>query len=72
MQSHIDHPHALASPPATHNRNQSRTPIDVIWGTSGVEVERAGYCPFNQKALSAASDHQMIWVEVSSLSILGK
>lgn len=28
--------HASASPPATHNRNQSRTPIDVIWGTSRV------------------------------------
>ena len=31
--------HATASPPATHDRNQSRIPIDAIWGTSGVEVE---------------------------------
>ena len=57
--------HATASPPATHDRNQSRIPIDAIWGTSGVEVERAGYCPFNQEAPSAASDHRMLWVEVS-------
>ena len=64
--------HATASPPATHDRNQSRIPIDAIWGTSGVEVERAGYCPFNQEAPSVASDHRMLWVEVSSLSILGK
>ena len=64
--------HSSSSPPATHNRNQSRTPIDAIWETSGVEVERAVYCPFNQEDPSAPSDNCMIWVEVSSLSILGK
>ena len=61
-----------SSPPATHNRNPSRKPIDALWGTPGIDVERAGYSPFDHESPSVGSDHRMIWAEVSSLSILGK
>ena len=64
--------HCDSSPPATHSRNQSRKPIDALWNTPGIDVERAGYRPFDHESPSAGSDHRMIWAEVSSLSILGK
>ena len=35
--------HPSQSPPATFNRNNSRTPVDAIWGNSSLEIISAGY-----------------------------
>ena len=64
--------HAPASPPATYNRNTNRVPIDAIWVSPSVEVNRAGYCPFDGGGPSMSSDHRMLWVELDNCSILGK
>ena len=63
--------HSPASPPATHNRNQSRTPIDAIWISPTIEVSRTGYCPFDG-IHGMDSDHRLLWVELDNTSILGK
>ena len=63
--------HRPASPPATHNRNLSRTPIDAIWVSPSVRISRAGFLPFDD-AHSMRSDHRMLWVEIDNSSILGK
>ena len=63
--------HPSMSPPATHNRNLNRTPIDAIFVSSNVIVTRAGYAPFDGPH-SFQSDHRMLWVELDNISILGK
>ena len=63
--------HAPASPPATHNRNTTRTPIDALWVSPSVGITRAGYCPFDGP-YGMSSDHRLLWIEVTELSILGK
>ena len=63
--------HKPASPPATHNRNLTRTPIDAIWISPAIRVSRAGYSPFDGPQ-SMKSDHRMLWVEIDNSSILGK
>ena len=66
-----DHP--SESPPVTFNRNNSQTPIDIIWGNSSLEVSSAGYGPFDGGYASAWSDgHQLLWIMVSNQSLLGK
>ena len=62
-----------ALPAATFNRNNSWTPVDVIWGNSSLEVISAGYGPFDGGYPSALSDgHQFFWIMVSNHSLLGK
>jgi len=63
--------HSTLSPPATFNRNTSRTPIDAIWVSANVDIIRAGYCPFGGSD-GMRSDHRMLWIEVDNSSILGK
>ena len=60
-------------PPATFNRNYTRTPVDAIWATSSLEVISARYGPFDGGYPSAWSDgHQLLWIIVSHHSLLGK
>ena len=63
--------HPSMSPPATHNRNITRTPIDAIFVSSNVTITRAGFAPFDGP-YSFQSDHRMLWVELDNVSILGK
>jgi hypothetical protein len=67
-------PHTLhIPPPATFNQNQSRIPIDVIWVSPNLDINRAGFSPFDGGPLSAPSDgHIMLWIEVDNYSSLGK
>ena len=64
--------HSSHSPPATQHRNNSRVPIDAIWISEGVQINRAGYAPFADDGPSAPSDHRMLWIEVENISIFGK
>ena len=63
--------HPSLPPPATQNRNQNRVPIDAIWVSRNVVVNRAGFSPFGGD-LACVSDHRMLWVELDNSSILGK
>jgi hypothetical protein len=67
-------PHTLPSPPpATFNQNQSRIPIDAIWVSPNLDINRAGFMPFDGGPPSAPSDgHRMLWIEVGNYSFLGK
>lgn len=65
--------HPNLSPPATYHHNKTRTPIDTFFGSSTVEVNRAGYLPFDAESPTALSDgHWLGWIEVRNRSILGK
>ena len=65
--------HPNISPPATFHHNKTRTPINTFFGSSTVEVNRAGYLPFEAKSPAALSDgHCLGWIEVCNISILGK
>lgn len=65
--------HSEFSPPATFNGNTKRTPVDAIWCTKGIEIERAGYCPFQGTGPSSPTDgHRMLWIEANNFSLLGK
>ena len=73
MRDLILHQHESMSPPSTYNQNQNRTPIDALWGSMLLDVERLGYRPFNQELPSAPSDgHRMIWVEFTTYPYLVK
>ena len=63
------HPHA--SPPATHNCNTRRIPIDAIWTSPGISVSRSGYAPFDS-SIAMQSNHRLLWIEVTNDSLLGK
>ena len=63
--------HPFLPPPATQNRNLNRVPIDAIWVSRNVVVNRAGFSPFGGD-LTCASDHRMLWVELDNSSTLGK
>ena len=44
--------HSSSSPPATFNRNASRTPVDAIWGSCVIDVVCASYGHFDAEAPS--------------------
>ena len=60
--------HPDISPPATHNRNQNRIPIDGIWITPGIEIIFGGYGAFGD---GCPSDHRALWIDISYSSIFG-
>ena len=73
LQNAILTSHPSQSPPATYDKNTSRTPIDAIWVTPNIDITRAGFTPFEGGSPSAPSDgHRMLWIEVDNFSFLGK
>jgi hypothetical protein len=53
--------HSDQSPPATHNRNQNRQPIDGIWVTQGIQITYGGYSAFGD---ACPSDHRALWIDM--------
>ena len=51
--------HSSLSPPATFNRNKTRTPIDAIWTSPNISVLRGGYCAFGGR-VGMRSDHRKL------------
>ena len=50
-----------------------RTPVDAIWCTKGIEIERAGFGAFQGMGPSPPTDgHRMLWIEANNFSLLGK
>jgi len=65
--------HSDSISPATYNKSLTRKPIDAIWVSSTLEVERAGYLPFESKSPAAPSDgHRMLWAEINNYGLFGK
>jgi hypothetical protein len=60
--------HSEQKPPATHNRNQSRTPIDGIWTSRGIQAIAGGYGAFGD---ACPSDHRMLWLDITYASSFG-
>jgi hypothetical protein len=55
--------HNDQSPPATHNRNNKREPIDGFWATRGITITKGGYLvAFGEEC---PSDHHALWFEAS-------
>lgn len=54
--------HQDESPPATHNRNTKREPIDGLWATCGVNITNGGYLAFGD---ASPSDHRLLWFEIT-------
>ena len=63
--------HSSSSPPATFNRNKTRTPIDALWVSPNVGVLRGGYCAFGG-LVGLRSDHHQLWIEIDNSTIFGK
>jgi hypothetical protein len=55
--------------PATHKRNSTSTPIDGIWATSGITIERGGYFAYDEVIMN--TDHRCLWVDTPFPSIFG-
>lgn len=60
--------HKNKSPPATQNRNTTRTPIDGIWVTGNLEIIKAGYSAFDG---ACKSDHRALWMDITTTTLLG-
>ena len=63
--------HSAFSPPATFNRNTTRTPIDALWVSPNVGVLSGGYCAFGSSQ-GMRSYHRQLWIQVDNSTILGK
>lgn len=65
--------HSRTNAPATYNRNKTRTPIDALWVSSNLVVERAGYMPIDLSSPAAPSDgHRMLWAKIDNYRLFGK
>ena len=65
--------HPTASVPATFSGCKTRKPINAIWVSPQVEVETAGYMPFDSPSPAAPSNgHCMLWVVLDNGGISGK
>lgn len=69
MREVILEKHATRSPPATHNKNTKREPIDGIWASEELQITGAGYAPFGE---GCESDHRLLWADFSYHTTFGK
>jgi hypothetical protein len=60
--------HSQWSPPATHNRNNQRQPIDGLFVTPGLQAVAAGYSGFGA---GCPSDHLVSWADFTYTDAFG-
>jgi hypothetical protein len=60
--------HSQWSPPATHNRNNQRQPIDGLFVTPGLQALAAGYSGFGA---GCPSDHRVLWADFTYTDAFG-
>jgi hypothetical protein len=60
--------HSQSSPPATHNRNNQRRPIDELFVTPGLQAVAAGYSAFG---VGCPSDHRVLWADFTYTDAFG-
>jgi hypothetical protein len=68
MREAILDKHSPASPPATHNRNTQRQPIDGLFVTPGLQAVAAGYSSFDA---GCPSDHRVLWADFTYTDAFG-
>lgn len=68
MKEAILQKHGLLGP-ATHKRNSTSSPIDGIWTTPGIAIERGGYFAYDEVVMN--TDHQCLWIDVPFSSVFG-
>jgi hypothetical protein len=68
MKNAILERHKHLSPPATHNRNQCREPIDGIWISKCLDVIAAGFLAVGD---GCPSDHVALWIDLRKQDVLG-
>jgi hypothetical protein len=68
MREAILDKHTQSSPPATHNRNNQRQPIDGLFVRPGLQAVAAGYSTFGA---GCPSDHQVIWANFTYTDAFG-
>jgi hypothetical protein len=54
--------------PATHKRNSTSTPIDGIWFSPGLSIDRGGYFEYDEVI---PLDHRCLWVDMSYMVAFG-
>jgi hypothetical protein len=55
--------------PATHKRNTTSTPIDGIWKTPGISIEKGGFLGYDE--VFQGTDHRCLWIDVSFSTAFG-
>jgi hypothetical protein len=68
MHNAILDQHSHLSPPATGHKNDSRTPIDGIWCSIGINPVGAGFLQFGD---ATPSDHLSLWADIALSDIIG-
>ena len=68
MREAILDKHSQSSPPATHNRNNQRQPIDGLFVTPGLQAVAAGYSAFGD---GCPSDHRVLWADFTYTDAFG-
>ena len=56
------------NPPATHERNNNRIPIDGMFGSASINILTGGYLGFKE---AFDSDHRTLWTSVEEKGLLG-
>jgi hypothetical protein len=62
MEEAILQKHGLMGP-ASHKRNSTSSPIDGIWKTPGIIIEKGGY--FGYDEVFQNTDHRCLWIDVT-------
>ncbi len=55
--------------PSTFIRNTTRTPIDGIWATPGIDIKMGGY--FAYEEVFSGTDHRCLWIDLSFPTAFG-
>ncbi|MFN9982402.1 MAG: hypothetical protein ACK53Y_20915, partial [bacterium] len=55
--------------PSTFIRNTTRTPIDGIWATPGIDILAGGY--FSYDEVFQGTDHRCLWIDLSLSNAFG-
>jgi hypothetical protein len=54
--------------PATHKRNATKSPVDGIWMSPGLEILKGGYFEYDEVI---PSDHRCLWIDLTFISAFG-
>ena len=55
--------------PSTFIRNKTRTPIDGIWASPGIDILAGGYFTYDE--VISGTDHRCLWIDLSFANAFG-
>jgi hypothetical protein len=56
--------------PSTFNRNNTRTLIDGIWASPGIDILAGGYFAYDE--VISGTDHCCLWIDLSFVNVFGR